>query len=43
VGPVGRSEGLHTVELFERGGATSIIGSLGQGTSDLWLAEVVLD
>jgi hypothetical protein len=35
------SEGIHTVELFERAsGPTLLIESLGDTTSDLWLAEL---
>jgi hypothetical protein len=35
------SAGLHTLELFERtSGPTLLIESLGDGASDLWLAEV---
>jgi hypothetical protein len=38
------SEGLHTLELFERtSGPTLLIESLGEGSSDVWLAELVLD
>src|SRR4029079_14684992 len=34
------SQGLHTLELFERAaGLTLLIESLGDGTSDVWLAE----
>jgi hypothetical protein len=37
------SEGIHTVELFERtSGPTLLIESLGDGTSDVWLAELEL-
>jgi hypothetical protein len=37
------SQGLHTLELFERtSGPTLLIESLGDGSSDVWLAEVVL-
>jgi hypothetical protein len=35
------SEGIHTVELFERAsGPTLLIESLGDRTSDIWLAEL---
>jgi hypothetical protein len=37
------SEGIHTVELFERAsGPALLIESLGDTTSDLWLAELDL-
>jgi hypothetical protein len=37
------SEGIHTVELFERAsGPTLLIESLGDTTSDIWLAELDL-
>ncbi|HEX6868645.1 MAG TPA: hypothetical protein VF119_07555, partial [Candidatus Limnocylindrales bacterium] len=37
------SQGLHTLELFERTpGPTLLIESLGEGTSDIWLAQVDL-
>jgi hypothetical protein len=35
------SQGIHTVELFERSsGPTLLVESLGDGASDVWLAEV---
>ena len=38
------SQGLHNVELFERSsGPTLLVEALGTGTTDVWLAEVVLD
>ena len=37
------SQGLHTIELFERSsGPTLLIESLGDGSSDVWLAELAL-